>query len=404
MRPYLKQLFAHQPEALRLTVDPEMSVPISLPSHYYFQHNKKEMAAMIFEMGKRLVAGAGIITLVTLMGCGAKQDAASPADVSSTEAEPATLGSMDEQYAWVGDLGDRDALPGKQLYIENCAGCHEAQVYKAPHTTWLELMSPQVLYRSINEGIMQSQAAHLSDGDKQHIVEYITQMRLGDPNAGPEVAWCEDSASEFTELDESQLSGWGHDTRRYVSSEVAGFDRSQISDLELKWSFGFPASTRARSQPTIAMDAVFVGSQDGTVYAFDLETGCVRWTFAARAEVRTGITLGKRGPDGTPTAYFGDIIANLYAVDAVTGELIWQTSPDEHHSATLTGTPAFANGNLYVPVSSLEVVTAANPEYVCCTFRGHVMAVDGNDCAGSGTATPSPMRRHPWVPPAWARI
>ena len=67
---------------------------------------------MIFEMGKRLVAGAGIITLVTLMGCGAKQDAASPADVSSTEAEPATLGSMDEQYAWVGDLGDRDALPG----------------------------------------------------------------------------------------------------------------------------------------------------------------------------------------------------------------------------------------------------------------------------------------------------
>ena len=334
---------------------------------------------MIFEMGKRLVAGAGIIALVTLMGCGAKQDAASSADVSSTEAEPATLGSMDEQYAWVGDLGDRDALPGKQLYIENCAGCHEAQVYKAPHTTWLELMSPQVLYRSITEGIMQSQAAHLSDGDKQHIVEYITQMRLGDPNAGPEVAWCEDSASEFTELDESQLSGWGHDTRRYVSSEVAGFDRSQISDLELKWSFGFPASTRARSQPTIAMGAVFVGSQDGTVYAFDLETGCVRWTYAARAEVRTGITLGKRGPEGTPTAYFGDIIANLYAVDANTGELIWQASPDEHHSATLTGTPAFANGNLYVPVSSLEVVTAANPDYACCTFRGHVMAVDGND-------------------------
>jgi polyvinyl alcohol dehydrogenase (cytochrome) len=129
------------------------------------------------------------------------------------------------------------------------------------------------------------------------------------------------------------------------------------------------------------MGAVFVGSQDGTVYAFDLETGCVRWQFAARAEVRTGVTLGKRGPEGIPTAYFGDIIANLYALDATTGELVWQTSPDEHHSATLTGTPAFANGNLYVPVSSLEVVTAANPEYACCTFRGHVMAVSGEDGA-----------------------
>jgi len=228
---------------------------------------------------------------------------------------------------------------------------------------------------------MQSQAAHLSGDEKQHIVEYITQMRLDDPNAVPKVAWCEGAAKDFTALDEDHLTGWGRDTRRYVSSELAGFDRGQITDLELKWSFGFPASTRARSQPTIAMGAVFVGSQDGTVYAFDLETGCVRWRFAARAEVRTGITLGSRGPEGIPTAYFGDIIANLYALDATTGELVWQTSPDDHHSATLTGTPAFANGNLYVPVSSLEVVTAANPEYACCTFRGHVMAVNGDDGA-----------------------
>jgi polyvinyl alcohol dehydrogenase (cytochrome) len=164
------------------------------------------------------------------------------------------------------------------------------------------------------------------------------------PTPGPEVAWCEGPASEFSSLDEGQLTGWGHDTRRYVSTEAAGFDRSQIGDLELKWSFGFPASTRARSQPAIAMGAVFVGSQDGTVYAFDLETGCVRWTYAARAEVRTGITLGKRGPDGAATAYFGDIIANLYAVDATTGELVWQSSPDEHHSATLTGTPCLCGG------------------------------------------------------------
>ena len=334
---------------------------------------------MIFDMGNRLGAGAVIFTIALLIGCQAKEEDTSTAADASAEAEPATLGSMDEQYAWVGDLGDRDALPGKPLYIEHCAGCHEAQVYKAPHTTWLELMSPQVLYRSITEGIMQSQAAHLSDEDKQHIVEYITQMRLGDPDAGPEVAWCKGPAGEFSSLDEGQLTGWGHDTRRYVSPDAAGFGRSQIDDLELKWSFGFPASTRARSQPTIAMGAVFVGSQDGTVYAFDLETGCVRWTYAARAEVRTGITLGKSVPDGGATAYFGDIIANLYAVDATTGELIWQSSPDEHHSATLTGTPAYAAGKLYVPVSSLEVVTAANPDYACCSFRGHVMAVDADD-------------------------
>jgi len=327
---------------------------------------------MSSQLGKNLKRGVGALSLAVLAACNA--------DTDTTEAqEVATLGSMDEQYAWVGDLGDRDALPGKALYGQHCAGCHEAQVYKAPHTTWLELMSPQVLYRSLTEGIMQSQAAHLPDTDKQHIVEYITQMRLGDPNAAPEVTWCEGDAETFTALDPKRLTGWGHDTNRYVGADIAGFSSAEAPDLELKWSFGFPASTRARSQPTIAMGAVFAGSQDGTVYAFDLDTGCVRWTFAARAEVRTGITLGQRGPDQLPTAYFGDIIANLYAVDAVTGELVWQTSPDDHHSATLTGTPAFSGGNLYVPVSSLEVVTAANPEYACCTFRGHVMAVNGDD-------------------------
>ena len=290
-----------------------------------------------------------------------------------------SLNSMDEQYAWVGDLGDRDALPGAPLYGQQCAGCHEAQVYKAPHTTWLELMSPQVLYRSLTEGVMASQAAHLSDTDKQHIVEYITQMRLGDPAAESPLAWCEGPSKQFSALDEGRLTGWGYDTNRHVPSDISGLSNSHLNDLELKWSFGFPGATRARSQPTIAMGAGFVGSQDGTVYAFDLETGCVRWTFAARAEVRTGITLGKRGPDKVPTAYFGDIIANLYAIDAETGEPIWQTSADDHHSATLTGTPAFANGNLYVPISSLEVVTAADPDYACCTFRGHVLAVNSDD-------------------------
>ena len=44
---------------------------------------------------------------------------------------------------------------------------------------------------------MQAQAAHLSAEQKQHIVEYITQMRLGDPDATPAVARCEGPDREF---------------------------------------------------------------------------------------------------------------------------------------------------------------------------------------------------------------
>ena len=68
--------------------------------------------------------------------------------------------------------------------------------------------------------------------------------------------------------------------------------------------------------------------------------------------------------------------ARLYALDALTGKLLWSRRMDDHPSATLTGTPLLHAGKLYVPVSSLEVVPAANPAYPCCTFRGKVSALD----------------------------
>ena len=89
---------------------------------------------MLLTVWTRALSQRGLLVAATLM-LACQADAA-----SDPENDVATLGSMDEQYAWVGDLGDRDVLPGKPLYIEHCAGWHEAQVYKAPHTTWLELM------------------------------------------------------------------------------------------------------------------------------------------------------------------------------------------------------------------------------------------------------------------------
>ena len=291
--------------------------------------------------------------------------------------EAKALESLDDMRAGSGALGDRSAMPGAPLFAQHCAGCHEGQVYKAPHTSWLEMMSVHTLYRSLTEGVMQTQASALSDDNKRDIAEYIAQARLDSAPDEPAVVWCAETVVEKA-FNASELTGWGRDTNRFVPHDVAGLSNADLTNLELKWSFGFPGATRARSQPIIAMDTVYVGSQDGTVYAFDLETGCARWTYEARAEVRTGVVLGE-SQDGSGTlAFFGDIIGTVYAVNARTGEEMWQRSADDHHSATLTGTPAFLDGRLYVPVSSLEVIPAANPEYVCCSFRGHVLALEAD--------------------------
>ena len=126
------------------------------------------------------------------------------------------------------------------------------------------------------------------------------------------------------------------------------------------------------------MGAVFVGSQDGTVYALDASSGCVRWSFRATAEVRTPVVVepwvGGKAP-ARPLAFFGDLVGRVYAVDALTGELRWKIKADDHPSATITGSPKFHAGTLYVPVSSLEEASA-DPTYECCTFRGSVLALD----------------------------
>ena len=187
-------------------------------------------------------------------------------------------------------------------------------------------------------------------------------------------------------------------------SRQAGFDAKDVPNLKLKWAFAFPNALRTRSQPAIAMGAVFVGSQDGTVYAFDLETGCERWSFQASAEVRTAIVLKDAEDAATaPTAFFADILARAYAVDALTGELRWSIKVDDHPSATITGTPALAGEKLLVPVSSLEVVSAADIDYECWQFPRQGGGL-GRSHRRSGLVAlgPSPARRLKWASPALA--
>jgi polyvinyl alcohol dehydrogenase (cytochrome) len=57
--------------------------------------------------------------------------------------------------------------------------------------------------------------------------------------------------------------------------------------------------------------------------------------------------------------------------------LRWKAHVEEHPSATITGTPKLEAGRLYVPVSGgEEEVSAGNPAFVCCKFRGSLVALD----------------------------
>jgi polyvinyl alcohol dehydrogenase (cytochrome) len=174
---------------------------------------------------------------------------------------------------------------------------------------------------------------------------------------------------------------WGIDlsNTRFQPRSMAGLDARDIPRLKLKWAFGFPRSSHAWSQPTVAGGRVFVGSQGGHVYALDARTGCTWWSFDAGGATRTAIVIGDR-PGNGGLAYFTTIPGWLYALDAETGTQVWKARVEDHVSTRLTGSPVVYGGRLYVPAASFEEGMSASGKYTCCSFRGSLSAYD----SGSG--------------------
>ena len=172
-------------------------------------------------------------------------------------------------------------------------------------------------------------------------------------------------------------NGWGAGVTnaRFQPAAQAGLAAADVPRLRLRWAFGYPRSTSAQSQPTVVGGRLFVASERGAVYALDAKTGCTHWTFAAGSGVRSAMTVG-RLDDGRHALFFGDFTATVHALDAATGAAIWRRDVESHPGARITGAPVLHDGRLYVPVSSLEELLAADPRYPCCTFRGSVAALD----------------------------
>jgi polyvinyl alcohol dehydrogenase (cytochrome) len=322
----------------------------------------------------------GIIAAFTLLlaSCGDSQDApdAAEADVPSAVFD----GPQSARADLAGQETGSEDHPGREVFDANCASCHMGGVDRAAHVSTLRMLPYDTVSAAISEGIMLEQAAHLTDQERDDVAFYLTGGPITEEFAMP--PQCSEADTAFDWSRPPFATGWGlnHGNTRFIPDDVAQFSPEDLDGLELKWAFAYPHANRARSQPSFVGGSLVLGSQDGTVYALNAERGCIRWTFRAKAEVRTGMTLSSweagQQPENPPMAYFADIFANTYGVNVVTGELVWSTKVDGHPNATNTAQPALYEGVVYQPVSSLEVVPATDPNYECCTFRGSLVALD----------------------------
>jgi len=266
-----------------------------------------------------------------------------------------------------------DGSLGANVFSASCAECHTGeQSARAPALSGLAAMTPRAILTALEAGRMRRHGEQLSAEERVAVSEWLAGSGLTDTRI-PSSAFC---ATQPTGPGTVYASGWGGGSGEsgYQGPAAAGVAASDLPHLELAWVFAFPEAGQVRSKPAVVGDRLIVGSAYGEVYSLDLSTGCVHWVFPADAAVRGAIVVAA-GPDGRQTAFFSDFGTNVYAVDAASGELLWKQKAGTHGDHTNTGSVAVHEGRVFVPLSSMEVVTAANPTYECCTSSGGVVAL-----------------------------
>jgi polyvinyl alcohol dehydrogenase (cytochrome) len=289
-----------------------------------------------------------------------------------------------------GQGGGQRGVPGTEngiaVFQTQCVSCHgNPNVDRAPSPNAIREMPPERIYAALTTGIMKDQGDKLSDQDKRGVAEFMSGRPLGSAQQGDAKNMpnqCRNNPALSDPARGPAWNGWGADlsNSRFQTAQTAGLTAAQIPRLKLKWAFGFPSGVSANAQPAIASGRVFVGSDNGYAYSLDAQTGCVYWSFESGSIIRNAITIGPVTGQGSTryAVYFGDGKANVFALDAQNGKLLWKTRVDDHFVARITAGAKIYNGKLFVPVSSSEEFRSGNPDYPCCTSRGSVVALDAN--------------------------
>ena len=162
----------------------------------------------------------------------------------------------------------------------------------------------------------------------------------------------------------------------YKGWDFSGLDQinaNNVKDLEVAWTHIPGRSTRGLQSMPLAADGVlyYTGSYSRT-FALDGATGKLIWSFLPELDDATvsrqthspytrGLALGEG------KAFVGSVDGRLFALDAKTGKLLWETKLIDSAKLTVgfTGAPIYANGTV--------IIGAQGGEW---PYRGPIFGVD----------------------------
>ncbi len=280
-----------------------------------------------------------------------------------------------------GALADDKAI-GKSVFQKACAACHAEPA--APRALPLARMAkwpPEEIFAAQMSGKMFMQASAISESEKRAVAIYLSEKPWGtvpDAKHAEKLTMCAKSAAlSPAALQQPHWSGWGldSDNSHFQPADQAGLKPADLGNLEFKWALGFPSGSSVSTQAAVVGGRIFIGGPSTGIYSLDAKTGCAHWKFDTVGEVRGAIQAFARA-DGSLMLVATDRKAMVYGIDANSGKLLWKDKSDDHATAMNTGSAAYHDGRIYVPVASLEELAGGLPTYECCTFRGSVVAYE----------------------------
>jgi polyvinyl alcohol dehydrogenase (cytochrome) len=268
------------------------------------------------------------------------------------------------------------ATNGSEIFAQHCKSCHDPAIERAPGKAELAARPRADIVLALTSGIMAPMAQGLTAEQIQSVAAYLTpEARLSTPAPSTPAAAVDRMCAVNPPIkaggSDWSSAGFDDESTRYQPNP--GLKAADVPKLKLKWAF----SMSGGGQPTVIGDWLFTTNRSGKFYALDAKTGCVHWVVNDVVSRTTPLVVrASISPSGWAT--FAAVASRVVrAFDAQSGAEIWKSEVLENHqSSVLSGSPVVSGARIFVPISSIEEATAMRKDYVCCTFRGSLAALD----------------------------
>lgn len=162
----------------------------------------------------------------------------------------------------------------------------------------------------------------------------------------------------------------------YIGSDDGNIYAINAANGTVRWKYG--TGGKVQSSPAVVNGILYAGSQDGYLYAINITTKTLKWRYNTNAPITISSPMIVNGtvyisnthnPPGTGEA--------MFAIDATAGTLIWK------YQFSLPTSPLVINGNIYIGDlgSGLYCLDAATGilkwRYNAGIVRGSPAAVNG---------------------------